>query len=270
MVRLLAAVLLVTLGCSREQARPAGVSVVEPEAGGITPSEDTGTIADTAIIPSDSATTPLDAGADVESAPDFGPVEDVVTGGGGPVIDPGGGGTTIGCAADTALLGKLTLTPSSSTPKAFVDAWNSEMAKLPHGGLLLELRGLTGSTLAAKLAVGSPKPTTPIAFVDVPAPGVVDLSFNVSTRVLSGPRQDVSTMLFDSKLFVGALAFRGTLDAKCTSATAVTLTLLVPVTAGSSPFGGSTISALLGAPNDVITPTDAWRIELSGSVGGAS
>ena len=64
---------------------------------------------------------------------------------------------------------------------------------------------------------------------------------------------------------VGSIGFTATLDAKCEGATDVKLTLVIPVSAGSTPFGGSTLGALLGPPNDVIAPGDAWRVELVGT-----
>jgi hypothetical protein len=259
---------LVSFGCSRDRGRqsvPNGELVPGVDTG-VATVDDSAPTADTATAIEDGAA--AEVAADVVEIFDFGPVDDVAFGGDGPAIEPTPG-TLPSCTADKTKLSTLELTPGPSVPKAFADAWIAEVAKRKNGLLLLEVRGLKGLATDVKFAVGMPNNATPASFAtDVPPPAVLNVTVDAATRRLFGPRQDEDVMIElspSSTLHIGSIGITATLDSKCETASGVKLTLVIPVSAGSTAFGGSTVGALLGPANDVIAPNDAWRIELLGN-----
>jgi hypothetical protein len=249
--------LLAGCGSSRTSApAPAGddVGTIQP-----TPGQDSGVTADAG-----DATATSETSAEA-AAPDFGPTEDVVTVGDGPAVDPGTPGPIDGCTVDVARLSAAKLAPVAA---AFATAWKSEAAKLSAPPLVFELRGLLGSSAALKLKVGRPEGS---GFAADPTPVEIAAPLNRSTRLLSAPRADVSfgVVFGETSVPVAAIAVKGTLGASCASLGGATVTLLIPASAASIPFGGSTIGALLGPTNDAVGADDAWRVQLTADLGGS-
>ncbi|MBI2390758.1 MAG: hypothetical protein HYV09_14305 [Deltaproteobacteria bacterium] len=264
--------LLVCLGCSNKESRPAGVTYAGDSAAPIwetsAPPEDSATVVPPvdADVPGDSAAAPVDTGGVTFPDADFGPVPDAVVGEGAVVEPPPSYGPLTFCTRDIDKLSTKALLAGGTTPKAFADAWNAEAGKLAAGVLLLELRGLKSDPPNHTLAIGTTNGATPPAFL-APGPATTSVSIDDKTRLVSASTESSSfQVVFGSTaITVGRFSVRGSLDGKCEAMADVKVTLWIPQTAKDVAFAGSTVGALLGPPNDVILAEDAWRIELVGA-----
>jgi hypothetical protein len=236
--------------CSTKSERAYAPTVAESDSSP-SPSSDTGA--------RDAATT-NDAASD--SAPDFGPVEDVVTGGEGPGIDLGTPGPIAGCSKDELWLSANALTIAG--PKAFADAYRAQTTQ----AILVDVRGLAGVSNAVRVKLGAPGGKS--SFAADPAPIELAAPVSLGTRSLVAARTDTSFALVfgDVSIPVVAVGLKATLPATCDGLTSATLTLLIPASASEVPFAGSTLGALLGATNDAVDGNDAWRVQLVGALGG--
>lgn len=253
--------------CSKSDHAPPASTIV-------TGGDDTGAATtDTSVEPiGDSA--PNDTSDAVEQ-PDFGPVPDVVVVDGPVIGPPPDNGPLTFCASDSVTLSGIHLVPSSAMPAAFTSAWNAVASTVNGGGgvLLLQLSALESNPQKVNLNLGSPDPAHPTAFPSGLIPTSAGLSVDATTRTFGAQAQSGVLMAFidpstnsGPSIFAGAFAIDGTLDATCQSATSVKLQLRVAVSEGTKTLNGTALKDLLGAPNTVVGPKDAWMVTLVGDL----
>jgi hypothetical protein len=184
------------------------------------------------------------------------------------------GGDEAGVAAcfdDRATLESSQLRAGGSTPGAFADAFNAEMKKLTTPGpLLIVLHGVNVGSLAPKVAsLGALKPLTlGVGFDGDPA----SMSFSIIGRTVQIPATSIAFQLKfvapanDAVLPVSSVQLTGTLASACATLNISAMKLLVPASAASIAFHGSTVGALMGTPTASILggTNNAWPLDLSG------
>jgi hypothetical protein len=176
------------------------------------------------------------------------------------------------CSNDRASFESSALRAGGSTPAAFADAFNAEMKKLTTPGpLLILLHGVNEGSLAPKVAtLGALKPLTlGVGFDGAPA----SVSFSIGTaRSIQIPLTSIAFQLkfvapaTEAVLPVSSVQLTGQLASACASLTISAMKLLVPASAGSIAFHGSTVGALMGTPTAGILggSNNAWPLDLSG------
>jgi hypothetical protein len=175
------------------------------------------------------------------------------------------------CTADLRTYSSAALQLSASTPAAFRAAWTDAANQVKGGLVLLELSGVATGVQNVSVAIGSSDGATPPnlqsgTYPRATGPGTVDKasrSFTASLGSFTLSPPDATTDP-NRWILVSAASVAGTLDAKCASATHVTLTLDVPSSEGSKRLGTATLDSLLGAPSQLPSGDVGWAIELDG------
>jgi hypothetical protein len=224
--------------------------------------------------PSDASTT-VGAGGGAGSIPVSDAASDrgvVVKPDGPPAMMMHGEAGVAACSNDRASLNSSELRAGASTPAAFADAFNAEMKKLTTPGpLLILLRGVNDGSLAPKIAsFGALKPLSlGVGFDGASA----DVPFTIGAgRSVQIPAISIAFQLKfvapanDAVLPVSSVELAGKLASACSSLNISSMKLLVPASASSIAFHGSTVGALMGAPTASILggSNNAWPLELSG------
>jgi hypothetical protein len=163
----------------------------------------------------------------------------------------------------------------ASTPAAFADAYNAELALLRGPGpMLIVLRGVNDGTPRARIAAfGALDASDASAGVRF-ANGHAEVPFTLTPmRALQIAPSDASfTLKFsppasDAEVPVGSVELAGTLAPDCGELVVTQAKLLVPATAGAVAFHGSTLGALMGAATETYRgqTNAAWALELAGT-----
>lgn len=161
-----------------------------------------------------------------------------------------------------------------ATPADFAAAYNAELeASSSPGPLLFAFYGVNDTNLLGWIAaVGALEPSDAgagVGFAGTHAVVPFTLASDRSLRI-AAIAADFELKLVASAspllLPVGSIALEGALTVGCGSLTVDKATLLVPVRAGSLPFHGSTVEALMGPPTETLrgVARSAWPLELSG------
>lgn len=194
-----------------------------------------------------------DAGTDAKAdAPADAPIDVVAN------LDP--------CPASPLAFDSVGWVAAGSTPQAFRDAFNAEVAATDAPGpLLLRLNGVDSADPAGwTLDIGAPAAGGP-PFTFDGAPASIPFDFAPGKTVVI-PETDTSfTMRFGTvDIPITRVQFGSVFSPSCDQFMSEEILVVIPGTAGSTAFGGSTLDDLLGGHNCCGAAEDSWLIELTG------
>jgi hypothetical protein len=176
------------------------------------------------------------------------------------------------CAGDMATLGSSQLVAGGATPPAFAAAYNAELSSINSPGpFLLALTGVNGPLPSDRIALFGALGRTPQGAVTFAGSrAVVPFSMGEDRAIEIATSEAPFDLRFappsEALLPVVSLRLSGILANVCSSLAVTILTLLVPASAGSATFHGSTLASLMGAPTEpwAGAPAGAWLLQLSG------
>jgi hypothetical protein len=180
----------------------------------------------------------------------------------------------IPCTKNRGTFGSSGLRAGGATPSAFATAYNAELdASVGAGPLLIVLSGVNDSTPPSW--VGSFGGLTArdgggVGFLGVHAE--VAFTIGAARAIQIAPSDATFELNFDPpagdvSLPIVGIELAGTLSNGCGSLSVTKAKLLVPTSAGTIAFHGSTIAALMGAPTETRggQAASAWALELAGT-----
>jgi hypothetical protein len=178
------------------------------------------------------------------------------------------------CTNNRATLGSR-LRAGGTTPMAFAAAYNAELdSLLGPGPFLMVLLGVNGTTPASWIgAFGALDPGDPGAGARF-ASGHAEVRFTMGAArsIQIAPADATFDLRFAAQpaavlVPVASVELSGTLTTECGSLAMTKAKFLVPATAASVAFHGSTVGALMGAPTEALRgqAASAWVLELSGT-----
>jgi len=179
------------------------------------------------------------------------------------------------CSVGSRAVGSKTLLASMDTPDAFKAAYNAEVASMAYPGpMLMVFNGLDSLDSSKwKLQIGPltlADSSSKVAFANSPAeiPFSLGEGFTINLPQTSAPfTMRFATATTTADLPIASVLVSGNFDSVCSSLQLETIYMFVPETASSLPFHGSTVGALMGAPDQSINggKDNAWVLALSGS-----
>jgi hypothetical protein len=239
--------------CTSNADQPAG------SAPATSTNHDTGVTGAGGSSPSRRDASDADRGADTS---DVAPPE-----GGVFVVHNDAGPVRTACAGDLATLGSSRLSAGLSTPPGFATAFNQESALLDSPGpFLLALTGVNENAPAGWTAIFGPlRRATTGGAVTYAGPRASVPFVMADGRTIEIARTNAQFDLAFSNgttLPVTAVELSGTLANACSSLSLSSVKLIIPDSAGSVSFHGSTVGDLMN-PAGASTP-GPWPLELSG------
>ena len=179
------------------------------------------------------------------------------------------------CPNATSAVGTQQLQAGGATPTAFATAYNAELASMSEPGpMVLEFNGLdvvdaTGPA-AWNLRFGAAEASgSTVSFLGTPAE--IPFEFATNRNVIVSFTEADFSLHFDtatSQVDIPAVSIMtaGEFDDQCSTLLLEGLDVVIPATAGTLSFHGSTLADLLGDPDyDCCGGTkNAWMVMLSG------
>jgi hypothetical protein len=170
-------------------------------------------------------------------------------------------------------LGSIRLFAGGATPAAFADAYNSELVLLTNAGpLLIALSGVSGTSDAPRADLGalgeSAQGGAIFAGGHVAVPFSVDAAGTIRVAMTEAHFELQFVAPASAGLLpIAAVSLDSALGGGCSELAVMKMKLLVPATAGSMAFHGSTVAGLMGAAGENYGggSGNAWPLELSGT-----
>jgi len=179
------------------------------------------------------------------------------------------------CPNATSAVGFQALMAGGPTPKDFATAYNDEVATMSEPGpMVLEFTGLDvvdPAEDAWDLRFGAAQPAgSEVAFLGTPA--IIPFEFSTNRNVIVPFTEADFELHFDTpttQVDIPAVSIMtaGEFDPQCSTLMLEGVEMIIPDTAGSLEFHGSTLADLLGAPNADCCggAKNAWSIMLAGT-----